>query len=665
MTEPSETRIDYEHQDPANSASESSHPNGPRRNRFWFGLRILEVRLRFIAVLVVLGLIIGYWEMLQNYWDRWTRPVVASSSIVASDTEFYCPMDPSVIRDGLEPDGSIPKCPICGMPLSLRKKGQSVELPPGVVGRVSIGPEQVQMAGIRTAEIGIRPMVRSVRTVGEVAYNEEMQYQIVTRIGGYLEKLMVNRSFIPVRQHEPLAEIYSPELYAAVQELKVAERISGSPLAQLARDKIRLLGIEEKDIEALLSDSATRYRVVIRSPADGYVIQKLVQQGASVSPGDMLFEVADIRSVWIEADVYERDIALLQIGQNVTATVDAYPNRPFQGTLALVYPQLNAATRTVKVRFEIDNSDQLLKTGMFATVTFETPIQHTEPFKSILLAARKPPADVAAAIARQAICPVTRANLGSMGDPVEASANGQIIYVCCTGCKTAIDKRPDYYLARIRTVTDDGVLAVPETAVINTGIQTLVYVEREDGIFEGLEVQLGPRVGGYYSVVSGLMPGDRVAAAGAFLIDAETRLNPGASAAYFGASSGPTRGAAPTTIQPPSSDAAESDLIRPGAKGHQATTANASTYQFTDQELENIAKLDPDRQSLAKAQVWCPVSEMPLGSMGPPFRVDVTGESVVVCCEGCQEPALRNADETLAKIREWKRQTRQNSPNEP
>jgi Cu(I)/Ag(I) efflux system membrane fusion protein len=524
------------------------------------------------------------------------------------------------------------------------------------------------MAGIRTAEIGIRPMVRSVRTVGEVAYNEELQYQIVTRIGGYLEKLIVNRSFMPVSQHEPLAEIYSPGLYAAVQELKVAQRTSGSPLEQLAREKIRLLGIEEKDIEALLGDSAARYRVVIRSPADGYVIQKMVQQGASVSPGDMLFEVADIRSLWIEADIYERDIALLQLGQNVTATVDAYPDRPFQGTVALIYPQLNAATRTVKVRFEINNSDLLLKTGMFATVTFETPIQHTEPFHTILLAERTPPVNIAAAIARQAICPVTGANLGSMGDPVQVSAKGQTIYVCCAGCKSAIEKRPDYYLSRIRTVTDGGVLAVPETAVINTGRQTLVYVERVNGIFEGLEVRLGPRVEGYYSVISGLMPGDRVAAAGAFLIDAETRLNPGASAAYFGASNGPTARpgpSTPTTIQPPPSDSTEPDLNQPNAEREQTPTANASTYQFTVQELENIAKLDPVGQSLAKSQVLCPVSEMPLGSMGPPFRMDVTGEFVLVCCEGCKETALRNADETLAKVREWKRETKHSTHNEP
>ena len=189
---------------------------------FWFTLRMIEVRLRFIAVLVGLGLIIGYWDTIQNYWDRWTRPAITSASNADSSTEFYCPMDPAVIRPGLEPNGSIPKCPICGMPLSLRKKGAPMVLPPGVVGRVSLSPNRVRMAGIRTSEIGLRPMAQTIRTVGNVMHDESRQSQIVSRISGYIEKLYVDKTFSEVRKGDPLAEIYSPEVYAAVQELRVA-----------------------------------------------------------------------------------------------------------------------------------------------------------------------------------------------------------------------------------------------------------------------------------------------------------------------------------------------------------------------------------------------------------------------------------------------------------
>ena len=505
----------------------------------WFALRMIEVRLRFIAVLVAIGLTIGYWETLQNYWDRYTKPSVTTASNVAQDSEFYCPMDPSVVRDGLEPNGAIPKCPICGMPLSLRKKGAAMELPPGIVGRVSLSPDRVKMAGIRTSQIELRPMVRSIRTVGVVAYDESHQSQIVSRFGGYIEKLLVDKTFVEVKQGDALAEIYSPELYTAVQELKIANQVPSSNLAQIAREKVRLLGIEDQEIDAMLHNDNGKYRVVVRSPASGFVIKKTVQQGATVTPGKMLFEVADLSQVWIEADIYERDLSLIQLGQEIEATVEAYPNQTFSGTVSSIYPELNPVTRTNRVRFNVDNPQRMLRAGMYAAVTLSTPIQQTEPFHTMLASSNGASADPQAAIAKQAVCPVTGAKLGSMGTPVAVQADGATVYLCCASCESKIAKEPHKFVSRIRTVSNEAVLSVPETAVIDTGDRKIVYVEREAGVYDGVEVQLGPKSDGYYAVISGLHPGDQVAAAGAFLIDAETRLNPAASASYFGASAGP------------------------------------------------------------------------------------------------------------------------------
>ncbi len=653
-------------QDPthADNAGENSHDFVPaveatgksRFRAFWFALRMLEVRLRFVAVLVGIGLIIGYWDTLQNYWDRFTRPAVVVSANMGGDTEFYCPMDPSVIRNGPDPNGSIPKCPICGMPLSLRKKGEPMILPPGVVGRVSLTPDRVRMAGIRTNEIAIRPMTRSLRTVGAVAYNEGTRSQIVSRIGGYLEKLMVDKTFMEVRQGDPLAEIYSPELYAAIQELRVAQNISGSSLAAIARDKIRLLGIDDREIDKMLASNDANYRVVVRSPSTGYVIKKNVQQGASITAGQMLFEIADLSTVWIEADVFERDIGLLQEGQEIIATVDAYPDQKFRGSVSLIYPELQSATRTNRVRFEVANEALLLRAGMYATVVLETAMQTTEPFQSMLVASQEAPSDPAEAIARQSICPVTGAKLGSMGDPIPILANGQTVFLCCAGCIGAIESKPDYYLARIQTVSDLGVLAVPEGAVIDTGDQKIVYVQRGDGVFEGVEVKLGSRSDGFYSVVSGLLPGDQVAAAGAFLIDAETRLNPAASAAYFGAGGSPSgNGSDDDTTsnpQPPSilpSDQSES-------------VADPSPLRLTEEFLANIAQLNAEDQSLSKLQVLCPITEEPLGSMGVPLKIIVDGEPVMICCEGCTDMAQRNAADTLEKVSRWKAQNVKQPP---
>src|SRR5262245_57142956 len=111
-------------------------------------IKVIEVRLRFIAVLVVAGLVIGYWDSIQNHWAKWTRSPRAPVVQASSDTEFFCPMHPSVVRPGLEPNGEVPKCPICGMPLSQRKKGSGDTT--SASGRVQLSPEKIVLAGLRT-----------------------------------------------------------------------------------------------------------------------------------------------------------------------------------------------------------------------------------------------------------------------------------------------------------------------------------------------------------------------------------------------------------------------------------------------------------------------------------------------------------------------------------
>lgn len=643
--------------------SESVPTRKSRLSGLWFTLRMIEVRLRFVAVLVGLGLVIGYWDTIQNYWDRYTKPAVSTANNVASDSEFYCPMDPSVIRESLEPNGSVPKCPICGMPLSLRKKGAPMQLPPGVVGRVSLSPNRVRMAGIRTSEIGLRPMGKSIRTVGVVAYDESHQSQIVSRIGGYIEKLLVDKTFVEVKQGDPLAEIYSPELYTAVQELKIASQIASSNLAKLAREKVRLLGIEDQEIDAMLRSGDGKYRVVVRSPASGFVIQKMVQQGSTVSPGQMLFEVADLSEVWIEADVYERDLSLLQIGQQIEATVEAYPNQKFVGTISLIYPALDPVTRTNRVRFDVDNRERLLRSGMYAHVTLSTPVQKTDPFREMLVSAHTVPTDTKAAIAKQSVCPVTGAALGSMGEPIAIQADGQTVFLCCAGCKNAMTQDPMKYVSRMRTVSDNAVLSVPETAVIDTGDQKIVYVERESGVYEGVEVQLGPRSNGYYAVISGLLPGDQVAAAGAFLIDAETRLNPAASASYFGASGGPSSGSPNVTSSSSNGESSGNAIIGSNEKAsatlsnsetEKTSEVNFKTSRLTAEELAEIAKLSAEDQRLAKLQVLCPVTMEPLGSMGKPLKVTVGEDSVLVCCKGCIGSVKKDFQQKSQLVNRWR-----------
>lgn len=623
--------------------SPSPAPNGWRKLAFAF--KAIEVRLRFIAIIVVIGLIFGYWETLKNHWDKWTRPAVAGAALAAG-TEFYCPMHPNVVRDKPEPDGTVPKCPICAMPLSKRKKGAPPELPPGVLSRVQLSPDRVSMAGVATEQVGYEPLVREVRTVGYVTYDESKLSQVTSRTSGYVEKLHVDRTFQTVTKGDPLAEVYSPALYEAAQELVLLRSGKLDNLVSSSKEKLRLLGLGEKEIDEIWKTGRADARLVLRSSQTGHVLRKNVVEGSRIEEGQVLFEVADLSTVWVEADVYERDLGLIRQGQKVEATVEAFPGRVFEGTVALVHPHLERATRTNRVRFELANSNHDLRPGMYATVRLTTPVAETEPFRTEIAKRQAQPAaaDAASLVAWQRNCPVTGLKLGSMGEPLPVSVADKTVYICCPACEDKLKDSPAEYVAKLAPPPADAVLTVPQTAVIDTGEQQLVYVEREPGMFEGVEVELGPRSGDKYPVLSGLSPGDRVASAGSFLIDAETRLNPTAASAYFGATGGPQSGGAGAATQ------------RPAAKADEPS--DAPQIEFKPEHLANIAKLPAADQALAKAQKLCPVTEKPLGFMGVPVKLTVEGETVFLCCRACVDKVKADPRKHLDQVLRWRAEQR-------
>jgi membrane fusion protein, copper/silver efflux system len=549
--------------------------------KFLFVAKVVEVRLRFIAILVATALAIGYWDTITNYWDKWTRTAPAAVSALAPDQEFYCPMHPQVIRDGLDPDGHAPHCPICGMPLSLRKKGGTQKLPPGVTGRVQLSPERVQLAGIETVEIGYQPLVKQIVTTGNVAYDQSRLSRIVSRVKGYVEKLYIDKTFVTVKKDEPLAEIYSPELYATAQELLLtADHKPNDGLLALARQRLELLGVSGREIDVMIASGKADSRLTIRSPRAGCVIGKEIVDGSRIDDGMTLLDIADLSTVWIEADVYEKDIAFLSPGQSIRASVESLPGHEFQGKVALVYSQLDPATRTVRVRFEVNNDTGELLPGMFTTVRIDAMLgkKGTGP-----ISAKHPP-----------------------------------------GRSGKLDLSPF------------SVLAVPERSVIDTGTKQIVYVQREPGLFDGVEVLLGPRVGEFYPVLKGLEPGQKVAAAGAFLIDAETRLNPSAGT-YYGASGGPVAGTArDATIASQPSKTAE--------------TSTVNKEDVPESVNENLAQLPPEDQKMAAEQKYCPITGLRLGSMGVPVKITLKGRPVFLCCPGCVEEAKKAPDKTLNKI---------------
>jgi multidrug efflux pump subunit AcrA (membrane-fusion protein) len=539
-----------------------------RRMWWWFDFIILVklARLRFITILVLVGGVIAYWDTLSAYYEKWTRPLLGQETATSPDTEYWCPMHPSIVRD--HPD----KCPICAMPLSKRKKGEKEEdeaLPPGVVSRVQLTPYKVAVAGIETAEVGYRELAKVIRAVGFVEFDEQKLARITARPTGKsrIDKLYVNVTGQTVKKGDPLARLYNPDLVVTVQNLLDADRGGQQRLRELARTRLRLWGIDDPQIDRILRTRKPITHLTVHSPISGHVIRKYQVEGEYVEEGARLYDVADLSTVWVEAQVYEDELAYLREGLKVTATTRAFPNRRFEGKLAFIHPHLDASTRTLKVRFDMPNPRHDLRPGMYATVRLQVPI--TE--------------------------------LGLL--PADAG-----------------DKQKQAY-------REGRVLAVPDRAVIDTGSRKFVYREAEPDVYEGVEVELGPRCEGFYPVVGGVKEGERVATTGSFLIDAETRLSAGASSTYFGASGGP-------------------------AGDHRsATTARPSMTRDEDAKVQAVlAKLGPADRRLAEEQGFCPVLNSRLGSMGVPVSVTLQGQKVFLCCKGCVKKARADEKATLARV---------------
>jgi Cu(I)/Ag(I) efflux system membrane fusion protein len=577
---------------------------------WWFHFAILVklARLRFIAILIAIGGVIAYWDTLNAYYEKWTRPLLGAETAVSPDTEYWCPMHPTIVRD--HPD----KCPICAMPLSKRKKGDKSEeeaLPPGVRQRVQITPYKVAVAGIETAEIGYRPLTKDIAAVGFVEFDERKQARISARVTGKtrIDKLYVNVTGQHVEKGEPLAELYSPDLVVTVQNLLDAQKSGDPGLEKINRERLRLWGIEDDQIDTILKTGRPITQVTIRSPIHGHVIKKYQVEGEYVEEGARLYDVADLSTVWIEAQVYEDELAFLKLDLPVVATTKSFPNREFKGKILQIHPHLDATTRTLKVRFDMDNPKHELRPGMYATVHFQSPVARLAMLRRVRQEQW----------CEQTALELTMATLGSPGMPAPSGGLGSLL---TAATQEAIAGR-------------DLVLAVPESAVIDTGSRQFVYREAEPDVFDQLEVQLGPRSGAYYPVIRGLGFGDRVATTGSFLIDAETRLTGGAASTYFGASGGP-----------------QSD--------HRARmTARPSMTRDEDFKFQAmLAKLSPEDRPIVESQEYCPVLGNRLGSMGPPVPVVLQGHKVFLCCKLCLKKAKADEKKTLARAAELTSRTK-------
>lgn len=350
-------------------------------SKVWTFLKILFVRLRFILVFVVVGVVVGNWSWITNVVDRYTRPSKASD-LVSGDHEWFCPMHPSVVRN--DPDA---KCPICGMPLSKRKKGEKVQLPAGVLGRLQLSPYRVRQAGVATEEVGYKSLIREIRTVGLIEWDERRYADISARVAGRADELFVNFTGVRIKQGDPIYKLYSPDLVSTQEEyllaLKAVDETSGAGadavgrtrrLAESSRERLRLWGITDEQLKELEKTKKAQTHLTIASPVSGIVVKKNIHAGHQVSMGDDPYTVVDDAVVWMQAEVFEKDMGLVREGQKVEISTEAYPGRAFEGTVAFVAPDVSAETRTVKVRVDVPNPEKLFKAGMYVTAHLRVPL---------------------------------------------------------------------------------------------------------------------------------------------------------------------------------------------------------------------------------------------------------------------------------------------------
>jgi RND family efflux transporter MFP subunit len=342
-----------------------------------------------------------------------------SDAADASKTLYTCGMHPQVVQD--HPGN----CPICGMKLTpVRKQAGTAGAPataaserkvkfykstmtPGEMkpgpGKDSMGMDMVpvyedapaapqssaieidpvttQNMGIRTAVVQRGPLRRTIRTVGVIDYDETTLADVTTKFKGWIEKVYANSTGELVMRGDPLFEIYSPELYSAQVEYILATDPSNKAgagsdaLKTSALTKLKFLDISEEQIAELDRTREARKTLRIVAPQDGFVVEKLIVGGQMVDAGMKIYRLADLGSVWVQTQIYEKDLAYLKLGQEATMKLDYLPDREFRGRVTYIYPTVDEKTRTAKVRMEFHNPGYFLKPGMFATVQVTSELE--------------------------------------------------------------------------------------------------------------------------------------------------------------------------------------------------------------------------------------------------------------------------------------------------
>jgi Cu(I)/Ag(I) efflux system membrane fusion protein len=328
-----------------------------------------------VVVLLATGIAIGLAAMWFCY-PFFSKQSADSTDVSSTEKEkkplyWVAPMDPNYKRD--KPG----KSPM-GMDLIPVYQESDDGAGPGTV---KISPDVVNNLGVRVARVEQRNLHSMIRTVGYVGYDEDQLTHIHPRVQGWIEKLYVKASGDPIKQGEPLYEIYSPELVNAQEELVLALDRKAARLIEASENRLKALRVPPSLITQLKKTRKVKQTITFYAPRSGVVDNMAIREGFFVKPGSTIMSIGTLKQVWVVAEVFERQAPLVKKDLPVTMTLDYLPGRKWLGEVDYIYPTLDAQTRTIRVRLRFQNNDDLLKPNMFAQVV----IHANSPEKTLVV----------------------------------------------------------------------------------------------------------------------------------------------------------------------------------------------------------------------------------------------------------------------------------------
>lgn len=450
-----------------------------------------------IFIVFVLGLLMGSIFFSSNKKDHYSKKEMAQS---AESLIYTCSMHPQIKRN--EPG----KCPICSMDLVLlnsRKKNDS--------GTLKLSPNAVKLAEIESVKVVRKEVHKVIRVVGKVGFDETLQKTITAWIPGRLDRLFVDYTGVQVKKKDHLVSLYSPELLAAQEELlqtfEAFQAAEGATKKSLhttlnsIKEKLRLWGLEEQQIQRVIETKKASDQMTIYSPLGGVVIHKMIKEGMYVKAGTPLYMIADLTHLWLKLDVYEADLPWVHYGQLVEFETEAWPGEVFTGKIIFIAPVVDKKTRTIKVRVKIPNPENKLKPEMFVRAKINASLQFSG----------------------KAMPPGLEGKwISPMHPEIIKDEKGH-----CDICGMDLVRAETLYSANLKSKKSP--MVIPASAALITGKRVLVYLDLGEGQYVGKEIKLGPRAGDYYVVESGLKVGDKVVVRGNFKLDSAVQIQAGPS----------------------------------------------------------------------------------------------------------------------------------------